>query len=325
MGTLRIQGEVRWPGGWATWVSATTAVLEALGVVTDRIDVAGATGHAFALAVHVNLAAVGPASIERGGLESALPALGRTCLSFRAGEPHTKDRRTEATRAHCREAHDLATRELEAGRPCVLYGAYGPEHAVVVGVDAERYHVVSSRRARNEAEPPIRYDEIDAPLGPYLLAMPTATTAVSSPAAADHRAIGRAVARLGAVSPRPDVVEGLAAYDAWSTALRAGRVESAGSALHAQVWAEMRSMARTWLERLVARHGRVAPPLARAADAYAEASAALKRVASLFPYPARNESEEPARRAAAAALLEQAKAAELRALGSLEAALAASW
>ena len=56
--------QVEWKPAWLTWVAATTACLDALGVECDLADVAGRSGYAFELWIHEGLCPSGPTALD---------------------------------------------------------------------------------------------------------------------------------------------------------------------------------------------------------------------------------------------------------------------
>ena len=78
--------------------------------------------------------------------DSLLPGvrrLGRSTLVFTGSECHSGKWKNDRTAAHCAAAFEFARREIDAGRPCVIWGAYIPEFAVVRAIEGDTY-VVSS-------------------------------------------------------------------------------------------------------------------------------------------------------------------------------------
>jgi hypothetical protein len=313
---------VEWAPAWLTWVSATTTCLRALGEDCDAVDVAGMSGYAFVMNVHRELCPSGPTVFDWGMLPMGVHFLGRSTLQFACGDCHTAERASDLTRGHCRAAYEVAAREVAEGRPCVLWGAYVPEFAAVVGVEDGRFHVKSYRECTPEPQPPVLCEELNAPGGPYVLAFPTKTT--MSPSAGDSYAIGHAVQLLSAPSPSRDYGFGLAAYDTWIAALEANQAQAFGNAYNTQCWAESRHFAHEFLQRVAARNAGVAEPLNRAIAAYGDVTSAMSEVAGIFGFPPRGEVEHPANRTRAVELLRQAKVAETRAAEALAEA-AANW
>ena len=314
--------EVEWVPAWLTWVSATTSCLRALGVNCDAVDVAGQSGYAFMLSVHKELCPSGPTVFDWGMLPIGVHQLGRSTLQFASCDCHTGDRANDITRAQCRVVYEVAAREVAEGRPCVIWGAYVPEFAAVIGVEDGSFHVKSYRECTREPQPPIPCEELQAPGGPYVLAFPTPTTMGGG--AGDSYAVSHAVQLLTAPGQSRDYGSGLAAYDTWIAAMEADRANPFGNAYNTQCYAEGRHLARDFLSRVAARNPGVAEPLGRAVAAYTEAADAMGELTRVFPFPGRDETKDAAKRAVGVDLLQRAKAAETRAAEALAEA-AANW
>jgi hypothetical protein len=315
-GSAKVPMEVRYHPAWLTWVASTTGCLNALGIECDVVDVAGYSGYAFATVVHEELCPSGPTSFDWGVLEWGPRLLGRGVVSFKGvqcgGGP-----------GDFTAAYELAKREIEAGRPVVLWGAYLPEFAIAYGVEDGSYLVKSFKPFVGEEEPPIPFDKLEAPGGVYVLGFPSAVEC--SRAEADRQAVYHAVRMIGAPAENPLYASGLAAYDQWVGALEADRAIPFGNAYNAQCWAEAKRFAAEFLARLAARNEAVAGPLGKAAAAYGEAAAEMAKVAELFPFPDPEEKVKDAQiRAQASEALRAARAAEARAAAAVGEA-AAQW
>jgi hypothetical protein len=322
---LMVPMEVAYQPAWLTWVASTTTCLKALDVDCDLADVAGMSGYAFVMAIHEELCPSGPTMFDWGMLDHGVNVLGRSTMVFGTSDCHIGEHANDRTRAHCREAFEIVAREIEAGRPCVIWGAYVPEFAAAYGVEGEAFLVKSFREVLGEPQPPVPYDGIEAPGGPYVMAFPTPTKLANQPAYGDRFAVGQAVQQLRGRSAFHNYGYGLAAYDAWISALDAGKLDDFGNAYNAQCWAEARAFARTFLERVTARNAARAEPLGAAAEAYATVASALAHVAELFPFPASGQTEDPERRQGAIEALREAQAAETTAVEALEQAVGMDW
>jgi hypothetical protein len=305
---VRVPMEVQYQPAWLTWVAATTTCLRALGQDCDCADVAGMSGYAFVINVHKELCPSGPTVFDWYTLHSGIEHLGRTTACCASGDP--------------RAAYDLVAAEVEAGRPCVIWGAYVPEFAAAVGVEDGAYHVRSFRSVTGEPEVPIRFDELQAPGGPYSLAFPS-TVDVAQPDA-DRAALAHAAEVLSRPAFEGDYGYGPdAAYDTWIAALQANVADPFGNAYNTACWSEGRRFAGAFLTRVALRNSDLVGPVGDAAEAYAGASAAMHRLAVLFPFPQGGDIGNPDVRAQAVDALRDAQAAEKRAATALAAAAAA--
>jgi hypothetical protein len=240
------------------------------------------TGYAFHLGVASGLCPSGPTAFQWGTLLPGVNRLGRSTAVYQA-ECFAGPKESEASRESFRAALAFAQREVEAGRPCVLWGAYVPEFAAVVGIRGDSYLVKSYRECNGEPQPPIPYDELNAPGGPYVLAFPTPTEFPR--AETDRRALGQAVAMFRNPACSPRYRYGTAGYDRWIEELEARRADAGGNSYAAACYAEGRRFAREFLQRVAERTPAIAAPLRQAAGEYGAAAQAMDRVAALFPFP----------------------------------------
>ena len=113
--------EINYRPSWLSWVGAAATCLNALGIDCELAEVAGYSGYAFHMAVHKDMCPSGPSMLNWSGLNWGINLLGRSAQSFVSGDCHTGEYICERTRAHCRQVFELASREIAAGRPCVLW------------------------------------------------------------------------------------------------------------------------------------------------------------------------------------------------------------
>jgi hypothetical protein len=322
--TLMVPMDVTYENAWISWVGSATTCLKALGVYCDTIDVAGQSGYAFMLCVHEALCPSGPTMLDWGGLETGVHMLGRTTMAFRTDECHIPQSATQQSREHCRKAYEYVESEVRAGRPCVIWGAYVPEFAVAVGVSDGQFILKSCFGACGRPEPPLPYEELNAPGGPYVLAFPSTTSWADWRQRADKHAIGRAAQLLHTQALYREYAFGISAYDRWIEALLADKAAPFGNSYNAQCYAEGRAFARDYLGRVAGRQPGVGA-LRDAQQQYVQAAAAMAEMAKLFPMPYSRESIPQSDRLAAADLLKQARDAETRALAALDQAVQAKW
>jgi hypothetical protein len=304
---------------WLSWVGAARGCLNALGVECDKADVAGQSGYAFRIQVHAQLCPSGPTMFPWDSLLMGVRRLGRSTLVFTGSECHSGKWKNERTRAHCAAAFNLARREIDAGRPCVIWGAYIPECAVCNGYEGESYLVDSFKKCHNEPQPPMRFDELDAPGGLYVLAFPTATRMPQE--SADRDAIWDAINAMSWKMIEEDWSSGAAAYDRWAASLRERPdVIPFGNAYNAQCWAEARRLAERYVDRVATRNPHVSG-LRRAHAALKRSADALQRVGEIFPFPGKADDLNEKNRREATDVLAAARAADVDALAALETAM----
>jgi hypothetical protein len=324
MNETRVPVDVRYDPAYLSWVAATSACLHALGVECDTVDVAGMSGYAFHLGIARGLCPSGPTAFNWGSLLPGVHALGRSTLVYHdtCFEP---PRESERVRQSHLEAFNVARREIEAGRPCVIWGAYIPEFAAAYGVTEDAYLVSSFKSCTGEAEPPVGFNDLDAPGGPYVLAFPVPAGVPQREA--DRRAVCAAVARFQDPSPGPLYRYGAAAYDCWIEELEGRRADAGGNSYNAACYAEGRLFARDFIRRIAARNSFVADELELAAKDYSVAAEAMSSVESLFPFPGRWGSviDDDEAITSATHALRDAQEAETRAVGRLEQVAQMEW
>ncbi|MCH7472005.1 hypothetical protein IIA79_03530 [bacterium] len=320
---IQVPMEIEYIPAWLSWVSATTSCLRALDVECGTAEVAGLSGYAFTMNVHREFCPSGPTAFNWGLLSMGVHFLGRSTKLFWVCEGHSGESKNERTRESCRLAYEFAGQEIAAGRPCVIWGAYLPEFAVATGVGDTHFHVVSHRAMTGEPQPPIKFDEIEAPGGPYVLAFPGATDMPRS--WGDRNAVAYASGQLHQPCAKQLYGSGLNAYDNWIEGLEAKCAQAFGNAYNAQCCAEAKAFARDYLELAAKRNAGPAEHLRAAAGHYGEAAAAMKRVAELFPFPPGSEVDDANVRANAVEALKDAKAAESKAATPLLQATEAEW
>lgn len=275
--------DVTFEPSWLTWVSATTGCLRHLGVDCDLIDVAGFSGYAFLISVSTDLCPSGPTAFDWGRLALGPRCLGRSTLTLHTSGPWAcgQDESSGESDATFAAAFELARTELAQGRPCVIWGTYVPEFGIAVGTQEKSYRVSSFKTFLRQAQPPIAYDELNAPGGPYVLAFPTALPVTQDQA--DRAAVNHAVEMM-----HGRIADGLAtgreAYSTWIAALESDRGNAFGNSYNAQCWAEARRFAAAFLDRLAGRHDQT-PALRRAADQMLTCATRLQAVKNLFPFP----------------------------------------
>jgi hypothetical protein len=305
--------EVEYQPAWLTWVASTTTCLRALDIECDQVDVAGFSGYAFHLGIHEEVCPSGPTALDWARLSRGVHYLGRATLEFRSP---CCEIMSQAREESCRAAFELVRGELQAGRPCVLWGTYVPEFGVVVGIEDEAYQVKSFKEVLQQQQPAIPYDQTEPPGGIYILGFPA--EAEYSELQRDLETILEAL-RLWQRPPYGLYRFGADAYDLWIEALRAKRAGRFGCGYNAACYAEGRRCAQQFFERMSARRPLAAELLKKTSESYREAADAMKRVSEVFRFG--HEEQGPitadAKIEQAAGLLAEARDAETQAMAAL--------
>ncbi len=317
-GATRVPMDVEIDPSWLTWVTAANGCLRALGVECDNVEVAGHSGYAFHMCILPEVSVAGPTVLPWEDLSDGVRWLGRSTLEYQSGN-WTDDN----SELHVAEALAMARREVEAGRPCLLWGTGLPEFGIVVGVEGEEYIYKWSGDPAQELR--VQHDKLECPGGVYLLAFPTATE--TSQPVADRLALVGALDWLNRRPESPLHHYGLAAYDPWINELQAQQANAFGNSYCAQCYNNAKQYCRDFIERLAERNEHAAGPLDKALIAYTDVTEAMGRISDLFPFPgpADEKIEDLTTIDAAVEALQEAHQAELRAAAAIEEALQTEW
>ena len=280
----RVPMEVQVDPAWLTWASAASACLRALGEDCDNVDVAGVSGYAFHMCITDVVGVEGPTVLPWDELAVGCRYLGRSTLGYSMG-PWGEEEHWDAAERECLA---LAKREVDAGRPCVLWGTGIPEFGVVVGYDGEEF--IYRWSAKPNEDQRVKCRELSDPGGAYLLMFPTAVQVRDG--WRDPHAVSNALNFLRRRSGDPGDHFGLKAYDVWIEALQAKRAAGFGNNYCAQCFSEGKGFAREFVQRLADRNDAVAGPLDEAVMAYQTCADAMRMVAQLFPFPNEDERVE---------------------------------
>lgn len=256
-------------------------------------------------------------------LNSGPHCLGRATAEFIGYSKYPVDKKDPLYLRNARAMYDFVAREMEAGRPCVIWGTYVPEFGVAVGAADNHYHVKCFREVIGEEQPPIRFDELDLVAVHYALAFPGETH--MSQLWADRGAVFRAARLLTQLGDEWNYTWGHACYQTWIAALEADKAQSFGNAYNAQCWHEAKRFAGEFLKRVAGRHEVAAEPLHESAGQFVATAQALERVAKLFPFPPGEEPPSEKTRSEAVKHLREAEAAEEKAIAALLDARNAPW
>lgn len=312
----KLPTEVLMEPAWMSWVGATTACLKALGVDCDTVEVAGMTGYAFVLNIHSDGLVGGPCGWDLMRLIPGVKRLGRSVEVFCGWLPGDDLAEIEPQLERC---FDLARAEIDAGRPCVVWGTYVPEFGLVNGYSGEQYLVSSFRRFGGEPEPPIAYNELMPAGGPMLFSFPTPVPAYEG---RDRFALRQAVTLAEADRAEAGGPFGLAGYRAWLGALEQGTADTFGHSYCLQCFGESRWQANEFVHRVSLRNPDQAVLLEPVGAAYAAVADAFARLTATFTWPPPDQPLSDEQRTRSAALLRQAQEAETDAVGYLGEALA---
>jgi ribosomal protein S18 acetylase RimI-like enzyme len=268
-------------------------------------EVAALSGLAFRLQVDAEISLASAHAFPWAEeLPAALSRLGHDCELLHLDETDP----LFGTAAATRRILELAGRGV-----AIAWGIHLPEFGVVTGVEGPRLRVsgVLDGRGGGQWLDAARLGRADLPV--TFVLRPLARRGDHDEGVAEQAALVQAIRLLGGASARMGgFVGGAAAWEAWSTAMRSGRLDPTGHAYLAQIVAEGRTLGATWLERV---GSSAAASLRRSAEALCELAAA-------WPYPVPDGGALPSRaRDEHARLLDACAEAERDARASLERAL----
>jgi hypothetical protein len=310
--------KIEWESGWLTWVSSTTMCLNALGIECDKADVAGYSGYAFALSINEGLCASGPTFLDWNKLASGLCALGRSTMTFISMDCYSEENRNEFTKSHARTAFDLVSEEINAGRPCVVWGLGVPEFGVVRGIEGEDYLCVQGGATPER----IRWDEINAPGGPYVLSFPTQRSK-NTDWNMERESVRCAVTMMNRLNYASNMQCGLNAYDFWCAQLAEKNAVKWTNSYNAQCWSEARHFAAEFIGKLAKNNSEI-KPLNEAHGSFLAVAEQMKGISEMFPFTMKFEKDkitDSETITKAIGYLETAKLNESKALDSLQEAL----
>ena len=325
-GAVMVPMEVEYQPAWLTWVASATTCLKALGHDVDLADVAGASGYAFVISVSKDLCPSGPTVFDWGGLIRGINMLARSVVCFTSIDCHTGEHICDRTREHAKHVYELVESEIKAGRPCVLWGTYVPEFGVAVGVDDGKYIVKTFRECMKQEQPPIPYDGVDAPGGPYMMGFPSPTN-FTLKGNTDKFIVAQAVNLMLGPNPFPGYGLGLDGYDVWIDSIEECKADKFGNAYNTQCYAEGRHFARDFVKKAAGRNEKVKDVLDEAVKHYDDAVEAMDRLAKLFPFsiPVGDHLDDEDTRKEAIKTLKDAKKAEKSAVKALQKSLEMEW
>ena len=307
-----------------SFLGSLAGVLKALGDERGMDDLWGLSGRGLSTQIHRTLEPVGLLGGEWDKTCAAVVRrLGHDCIAGLRDHFYTDKDLRELQFVWMRNVE----KALNDGRPAICFGLHGPAFGIINGLDpdTEEYLVSTFMDGRNDAQinvqdvgsknPPLIFVLI--PTGPLSTYDADQAAREAIKEALDHH-LGQARDAAGQLKPVPaDMVVGIAAYNAWSTAVELGQVQPYwGLAYYAGYYSEGRSAAAFWLRTLAE------TPSFAAAQEKLRASAehleheveALARLPVLFPMQRPELLQEQPRRTEASACLRLARAEHIAAM-----------
>jgi RNA polymerase sigma-70 factor (ECF subfamily) len=308
----RLEG-LTWHPTWTSHVGCMKGCLNYLGANTSLSWVFGATGHAFILNIHEAVCASGPTALNAEMFFRLAPNAGCR-ISGVCAERSDPDFSAKQEAAWC-----YVRRCLDSNTPCYGWELDLPEFYTIHGYDDVGYYF--SGPLCDEGAGPKPWREVGASeigcLEMYGVhrsspARPERTLREACAFALDH-----------ADNPRkwvfPHYSSGRRAFEAWADALEQGTASRFGNAYNAEVWAECRREAVSFLREARDELSGQAPTLLEEAiHDYDVVATKLKAVRDLHPFQGPGESrDERIKSPEATTLLRQAGGAEAKGLEDL--------
>ena len=225
---------------------------------------------------------------------------------------------------------DTVEKALSDGRPAISYGLHGPGFGIIRGIDndTEEYQVSTFMDGKNDQ--PINVQDVGSqnppliffliPTGPIGDYDHTKAVADALADAVDHH-LGMEKDEKGQrLETPPDLVEGPAAYNAWSAAIETGSVNPHwGIALYSAYYAEARSGGALWLRILAEMEywSGWQSELRRVAEHLEHEVECFSQIPPLFPLSDPAALNSPLKRTEAAACLRAARAEHIAAMEML--------
>lgn len=299
-------------GSWASFPGCVKSCSDFLGCGYSADWIYGVSGYAFIINMFPGTCPSGPTAFENQFLRDNLESLG---LRFEAvnswkGSPDFAEAQ--------QQAFQLAKTTLARGNPAFGWALGILEYYPIKGTDAENYFYADFDGSTQKC----RWDSLgtgsDIMLEVYGLSAVKPEADVLDQArqalkfVAEYHADPQKYALAG-------YTQGPAAYDVWTESLHQGDFDPFGLAYNARVWCEARERARGFLLELKQQLGneRDLSSLDKAAESFGAVAAALEGICGLYRFPPQGEDFTPEHADKAAALLNQAKLAELEGVEQL--------
>jgi hypothetical protein len=307
-----------------SFLGALAGVLKALGDETGIEELWGLSARGFRTQIHRTLQ---PLGLLGGHWDKTcarvVRRMGHDCIAGLRDNFYTDKDLHELQVVWMRNVE----KALNDGRPAICFGLHGPAFGIIHGLDpdSEEYQVSTYMDGQNDA--PINIQDIGSKHPPLIFVLiltgpladydPDRAAREAIREALDHH-LGQEKDEAGNAQPvPPDLVVGIAAYNAWATAVELAQVEPYwGIGYYAGYYAEGRSAAAFWLRTLAETPAFAANQggLRRAAGHLEHESESLARIPQLFPMQQPELLKEQSRRTAASACLRLARGEHIAAM-----------
>ncbi|MBN2334849.1 winged helix-turn-helix transcriptional regulator [Candidatus Bathyarchaeota archaeon] len=321
-----IDNPAKYEKSWFSYPGAVTGVLKSVGVDVDLTDVIAVSGYGWVTnAMRGSLCPSAPSAFHCDvwmEIYEATTDLGYRVEPFNIMDGFTWEgerKPTPESVVNARRQFDVVKKEIDAGRPAVVWGLVIPEYGIVNGYSGEDYIVSTYRSLIGQPDDPVHYTGLMAPGG--LIALKFTEPVEKHPAAvaADTLRRGYRLA-MGHVQKVPEYAIGLEGYDVLASNLVDERHDENsyhGFAYTVACLQESKRAASDYLRRV---DMLLEPDLSGTAANYSKVHELIKECHEMFPYSFKGELEKP-KCVRAAELLREAKETESAALEKLGKAL----
>lgn len=301
----RVRGYPLYQGSWNSFISATSGVLEYLGVPDDYIYLSGRTGVCFITRItedtfgYVAENILGQQTWQE--IYNGINSFGwrvnewsqQTVTSL--GNPNDPDPRT--AREMFEKIKEIIDRE---DKPVVLWGVPIPNFGIVYGYEEEEYLVSSYRRKEGRKEVLIPYNSLSQNIswtgGEYRFLYFTKNDEYISIPEEEKKAINRAIQMIKGIDILPETkihgfthIVGLNAYDEWSNhLLNVPKLSKVHVGYYGRYFHDAKSIAMEYLERIGRKYTELnlpqGEPLLSASMNYRLIKNIFEEYLILFPY-----------------------------------------
>jgi RNA polymerase sigma factor (sigma-70 family) len=304
---------LKWHPAWTSHMGCVKGCLDYIAADTSLAWLFGVTGHAFIINISDVLCPSGPTALNTEMFLELAPNVGCRISGVVAM------RRDSDFHAKQMAAWSYVRKCLDDAIPCYGWELDVPEYCTIHGYDEVGYHF--SGPLHDDGAGPKPWQDLGATEIGCLDVYSVQQVSPAPVARAVKDAL--ALALKHAKGPRewvfPGYTSGPAAFETWASAVEKGTALSFGHSYNAEVWAECRRQAVTFLNEARTRlNGTPVAALEESAAHYSVVASKLKAVRDLHPFRSPAESrDEHVRSPEAATLLREAGTAEAKGLESI--------
>ncbi|MBN2048037.1 MAG: hypothetical protein JW750_09355 [Anaerolineaceae bacterium] len=277
---MKTLDRLNWQPHWTSHMGCLIGCAEYLDAGLTPAEVFGGTGHAFIINTSPDLCPSGPTAWRSMMLLELAANLGlKVSGVFGLHDPEADSNSVQA------EAWRFVRSAIDQGLPCYGWELDIAEFYVIHGYDEDGYlYRTFDGSVCKVSKPWQDLGHSDIQIVEVYRVCPGVKQADEVILRA---ALEQALAHASGSDEMilPGYASGLAAYDQWIEALRAGRAAAMGNAYNAAVWAECRRYAVAYLEWVRPRVSQAwKKPLKQAIHDYQAVAEQLKQVSVLYPF-----------------------------------------